>query len=138
MGVSLDTRRAHMVRQHGDLLAIYTWVNDERALVLLPFMRIRPGWWVVCESAAFKYDNDVYLKKAAMAACVQMGLEPSPNNWFRIAKVISEGLPDLIRMPGFQPPPATGPTYGHLTVRADGVEIAGEDLRDTPEGVTYA
>jgi len=27
---------AHKVRRHGDLLAIYTWVNDARALVLLP------------------------------------------------------------------------------------------------------
>ena len=36
MPVSLDLRKAHKVRRHGDLLAIYTWVNDERALVLLP------------------------------------------------------------------------------------------------------
>ena len=35
MPVSLDLRKAYKVRRHGDLLAIYTWVNDERALVLL-------------------------------------------------------------------------------------------------------
>ena len=31
MPVSLDLRKAHKVRRHGDLLAIYTWVNDARA-----------------------------------------------------------------------------------------------------------
>jgi hypothetical protein len=35
MPVSLDLRKAYKVRRHGDLFAIYTWVNDERALVLL-------------------------------------------------------------------------------------------------------
>jgi hypothetical protein len=30
MPVSLDLRKAHKVRRHGDLLAIYTWVNDAR------------------------------------------------------------------------------------------------------------
>ena len=39
MPVSLDLRKAHKVGRHGDLLAIYTWVNDERALVLLPARR---------------------------------------------------------------------------------------------------
>ena len=39
MPVSLDLRKAHKVRRHGDLLAIYTWVNDARALVLLPALR---------------------------------------------------------------------------------------------------
>jgi hypothetical protein len=35
----LDLGKSHKVRRHGDLLAIYTWVNDERALVLLPALR---------------------------------------------------------------------------------------------------
>jgi hypothetical protein len=35
----LDLGKSHNVRRHGDLLAIYTWVNDERALVLLPARR---------------------------------------------------------------------------------------------------
>ncbi|NDH35786.1 MAG: hypothetical protein EBX67_10025 [Betaproteobacteria bacterium] len=59
MPVSIDLRKAQKVRRHGDFLAIYTWVNDERALVLLPAHRKAAAWFVVCESAAFRYGNRV-------------------------------------------------------------------------------
>lgn len=51
MSTTIDTRKAHLVRQHGDLTAIYTWINDERALVLVPTYRPGAPWYVVMESA---------------------------------------------------------------------------------------
>lgn len=137
MGASLDTRRAHAVRQHGDIIAIYTWVNDERALVLLPAYRKGAPWYVVCESAAFRYDNPHYLARQAAKAAEVLGFESSQQTWMRIATIIHEGLPDLIRMPGFQPPEPKGAAYGQMVLRADGKPIAAQDLRNTPEGVTY-
>ena len=39
LGVSLDLRKAAFHRLQGDILAAYTWVNEARALVLLPAHR---------------------------------------------------------------------------------------------------
>ena len=85
MPVSLDLRKAHKVRRHGDLLAIYTWVNDERALVLLPARRKNAAWFVVCESAAYRYDDASVLAAQCVKACEVLGVEPSKRNWVRIA-----------------------------------------------------
>jgi len=134
---SLDTRRAHLMSKHGDILAVYTWVNDERALVLIAAHRPGSSWYVVCESAAFRYDDDQYLQRAAINACDVLGFEASPMTWVRIATILHEGLPDLITMPGYQPPPP-GRKYGELTVKEDGKVIGGEDLRVESGGVTYA
>ena len=100
MGATLDPRKAHLVRQHGDIIAIYTWVNDERALVLIPAHR-KPGspWFVVCESAAYRYDNPHYLAKQARKAAEVIGMDETQAAWFKIASIIIEGLGDLIRMP---------------------------------------
>ncbi len=98
MSVSIDTRKAHLVRQHGDITALYTWINDERSLVLIPTFR-KSGWYVVCDSSAFKYDDDAYLMRQALIACDVMGFGDSPGTAFRIAKIIVEGLPDLVLMP---------------------------------------
>ena len=111
MPVSLDLRKAHKVRRHGDLLAIYTWVNDERALVLVPARRKNAAWFVVCESAAYRYDDASVLAAQCVKACEVLGVEPSKRNWVRIASIIHEGLGDLIRMPS-APTPALGPSVG--------------------------
>ena len=37
MAATLDPRKAHLVRYHGEIMALYTWINDERAIVLSPF-----------------------------------------------------------------------------------------------------
>ena len=58
MGVSLDLRKAWKHHRHGDLLVVLTWVNDERSLVLMPTLRRGTGWYIVQESAAFKWGID--------------------------------------------------------------------------------
>ncbi|MBM3380220.1 MAG: hypothetical protein FJY39_10870, partial [Betaproteobacteria bacterium] len=49
----------HRTRRHGDLLAVYTWLGEERALVLIPALRRGAAWFVVAESAAFAICNCV-------------------------------------------------------------------------------
>lgn len=136
--ISLDLEKAHLTRQHGDLLAIYTWVNDERALILIPAVRKNSAWYIVCESAAYKYDNMHYLARQAKIAAEVLGMEPSPNNWYKLAKVIHEGLPDLVRMPTAPDPAMTRATFGEMKLFEDGKLMRGEEIRvERQEGVVY-
>jgi hypothetical protein len=138
MGAHIDLNKCHLIRQHGDLIAAYTWVNDERALILLPAFRKNSGWYVVLESAAFKYDNPEYLARQARIAAEILGMEPSPNNWVKLATVINDGLPDLIEMPSAPATELMRAPIGSMQLRADGKIMGEQDItleRDT--GVTY-
>lgn len=129
MGISLDLRKAHLARQHGDVLAIYTWVNDERAIVLMPARRAQGSpWFIVCESASWKYDVPQYLAQQARKAAEVMGMDETTSTWYRIAKIIIEGLPDLIRMPS-APPLDLGQSIGELKLLADGEMVGGNEIR---------
>ncbi len=119
MPATLDTRKAHLVRHHGDLVAIYTWINDERALVIAP--RYRPGapWFIVCESAAYTWDDsDPHyvgeVARKALKACEVLGIEPTPTNARRVAGIIIDVLPDLICMPSAPGPDYYRGSFGHL------------------------
>ena len=136
MPATLDLRNAHLSRRHGDLLAVYTWVEDERALVLLPALRRNAAWFIVGESAAYRYDDPGYLARQAMFACTVLGIEPTAGNALRVATIIHEGLPDLIRMPG--PPLAPlGAALGEVTLRVDGKPLSGATLHAERSGVHY-
>lgn len=138
MAAKLDLNKAHLTRQHGDLLAVYTWVNDERALVLIPAYRKNAAWYIVCESAAYKYDNPEYLARQAVKAAEVLGMEPSPNNWVRLATIIIEGLPDLIEMPSAPHPVLMRATVGEMKLLENGRLIAGEEIRlERDEGAVY-
>ena len=136
MPATLDLRNAHLSRRHGDLLAVYTWVEDERALVLLPALRRNAAWFVVSESAAYRYDDPGYLARQAMFACSVLGIEPTAGNALRVATIIHEGLPDLIRMPG-APLAPRGAALGDVTLRVDGKPLAGATLHAEHSGVHY-
>jgi hypothetical protein len=58
MGASIDLRKAHLSRQHGDILAVLSWINDKRALFLIPALRQRAPWFIVMEEAAFEWNAD--------------------------------------------------------------------------------
>lgn len=138
MAAKLDLNKAHLTRQHGDLLAVYTWVNDERALVLLPAYRKNAAWYIVCESAAHKYANPEYLARQCRIAADVLNMEPSPNNWVRLATVIIEGLPDLIEMPSAPEPVLMRATVGEMRMLENGKLIAGEEIRlEREEGAVY-
>ncbi len=63
MPATLDPRKAHSTCQHGDLAVIFTWVNDERAMVLLPTHRPGAPWYIVRDSTAWRYDDPAYLTR---------------------------------------------------------------------------
>lgn len=138
MAVQLDPRKAHLSRLHGDILAIYTWVNDERAMVLMPAKRAQGApWFIVCESAAWKYDDPHYLARQAAKAAEVLGMDETTGTWFRIANIIIEGLPDLIRMPSSREDEIVGRAVGEMHLKADGKVIHSDLIRDTVEAPSY-
>lgn len=138
MAAELDPSKAFLIRQHGDLTAVYSWINDERALILIPAHRPGAPWYCVLESAAFKYDDPAYLAKQCTIACDVLGIEPSKPNWVRVATIINEGLPDLVRMPTAPERDRMRGSIGEMKLLADGQQIAGEEIRLDKEGLVYA
>lgn len=138
MAISLDPRKAHSARVYGDVLCILTWVNDERAIVLMPAKR-RHGapWWILCESAAYKYDEPEYLARAARKAAQVMGLDETTSTWFRIAEIIMNNLMDLIRMPSAPDPEKAKHAIGEMKLMANGELLAGQEIRPDIEAPTY-
>lgn len=137
MPACIDLRKAHLHRQHGDLLAVYTWINGERALVLIPAFRPKAPWYVVLDSAAYKYDDPQYLARQCVTACEVLGIEPNKTNWVRIATIINEGLPDLIAMPSEPSWERKAREFGELVVKQAGQEIAREALVIEDKGAEY-
>ena len=144
MTVSIDTRKAHLTRTHGDVTAIYTWVNDKRALVLAA--TYRPGnqfvagapIYVVLEENAHAYDDPIQLAHTARKASQVLGLNESTKSWVKIATIIHEGLPDLIRMPSAPPVEYHKGAFGNMQLLADGQLMAAQDLQIEKSGAEYA
>ena len=134
MSAKLDPRKAHKAFVIGDVLAILTWVNDERALVMMPAHRAQGApWFIVCESAAYKYDDPRYLARQAAKAASVMGMDESTSTWVRVADIIMNYLPDLIRMPAAPEPEKMLGSVGAMHLKADGEIIRSEELiLDTP------
>lgn len=149
MPVSLDLNKAHRHARHGDMIVVLTWVNDARALVLLPALRRDAGWYVVSETAAWLWGvdhSDPVLRAEAMShamaqsfiACEMLGLEPSRMNRARVISIITSWLPDLIRMPTGPEPEFNPEAYGHMVLREDGKELASQDIRtEVAAGASY-
>lgn len=142
MPASIDLRKAHLSRVHGDITVIFSWINDERAMFLIPHLRKGAPWYVVCESAAYTWDdmdanNIPVVVQKATKACEVLGIEPSPWNCRRVAGMIIDGLPDLIRMPSSPPTEYHRASFGNMELRANGQVIASEDIRIEKDGATY-
>jgi len=149
MGVSLDLRKAHHSRVHGDIVAVQTWVNDERSLVLLPTHRKDAGWYILGESAAWKWNinaidpterNTVltHADNQARIACMMLGIEATLRNRARIVNIITDTLPDLIRMPAAPEQEFIDAAFGEMRLMADGQVIKAEDIKvQKAAGATY-
>lgn len=138
MSVQLDPRKAHKAHIVGDILVILTWVNDERALVLMPAHRAKGSpWFIVCESAAYKYDNPNYLAQQAAQAASVIGMDETTSTWYRVADLIMNYLPDLIRMPSAPEPEKMAHAIGEMKLMADGQLIKGEEIRLDKEAPVY-
>jgi hypothetical protein len=128
-GVILGGPNARFRRVHGDIVASYQYVNDERAMVLWPLHRKGVPAFIVCDSAAFKYDDPKYLAAQALKCAEMWGMESSSTVWFRVATIIHEGLSDLIRLPPLPAGKVSGPVIGEASLRMNGVEIGGTEVR---------
>jgi len=112
-------------------------------MVLLPHLRPGAPWFIVMESASYSWDDSdsrnigVVVNKS-MKACDVLGIEGTPHNCRRVAGIIIDGLPDLIRMPSAPPQEFYRASYGNLLLKADGVPMASEEIRLEKQGVTYA
>lgn len=152
MPVSLDLRKAHLHQRHGDLVVVLTWVNDSRALVLLPAHRTDAGWYIVDESAAWRWGVDhidAYARRIALAharqqsaiACNMLGIEPTVRNCARITSIIAGWIPELIRMPSAPPTEyLQGVTQGEIVLKVDGQVVREEEIKveDTAGAASYA
>lgn len=130
MAISLDLAKAYRHKQYGDLLAVLTWVNNERALVVLPAFRKAAGWFVLEEPAAYKYLDPSYLASSAARACQVMGIEATPRNCVKVGEIIMDQMEDLIRMPD-EPDERkkVGAAIGEARLYAEGELMHGEDVR---------
>lgn len=138
MPAHLDLTTAPLHRRFGDLTLVYTYVNDERAMVLLANLRPGSPWFVVTESVAPDYDDPMTLWHKAQIAAEVLGIEPSRANLLRISSILHEGLPDLIRLPTPQERELERAARGAMVLREGGKEIAGQDIRfEKDTGATY-
>ena len=149
MALELDLRKAHSSRVHGDIVAVLTWVNDARALVLIPAIRKDAGWFIVEETASYLWninavDSDEraaaleHAKIKSAIACEVLGIEPTVRNRARIINIVTDVLPDLVRMPSAPEAEFIKAAIGEMKLMADGRQIAGQDIRLEQEGATYA
>lgn len=148
MPVSIETRKAFKFHKHGDLAVVLTWVNDERAMLVFPWMREKPTWFVLPDRLAYLWGVDdpdpiwsSWCKRRAWGEAATIlgnwGVEATPHNRARLVAIITGWIPDLYRMPSAPPPEFKPGSWGQQIMRADGVPFAAEELRDEVEGVTY-
>jgi hypothetical protein len=140
MGVSLDISKCHRVRKHGEIVAMYTWVNDERALVLAKYGNPKSaGWYIILEPAAYKYDDERYLAEQARKAAEIIGLEYSTGAWFKIATIIHDGLEELIRMPSAPERELMRQNFGIMKAFEGSTLLREEDIRfEKQSGAEFA
>ncbi len=142
MGVSLDLRKAHLSRQYGDITAIFSWINEERALFLIPSFRKGAPWFIVMEPAAHSWrdDNPANIQTAVakgVKACDVLGIEPSPINVRRIVGIVNDSIADLVRMPSSPPVEYLTPSFGTMQLRGDGQELANRPILIEKQGTQY-
>lgn len=128
MAISLDLSKAFRHKAYGDLLCVLTWVNHERAMVLLPHAR-KSAWYIVMEPSVWQYDDPRYLAAQSKVMCNTLGLEPTPRNCVRVGEIVMSNLADLIRMPDEPEREMPAPAIGEARLYADGQLVHGEDVR---------
>jgi hypothetical protein len=149
MGASIDVRKAHRHRVHGDLLAVQTWVNDERSLVLIAHKRKGAGWFIVGDSVAWMWNINAvdpsdraeamrYADQRARNACDILDLEPSLMNRARIIGIVTDALEEIVKMPSAPEQAMMDASFGEMRLMADGKVIAAEDIKlEQTTGATY-
>ncbi|MBI5255421.1 MAG: hypothetical protein HY855_02900 [Burkholderiales bacterium] len=57
MGAQIDLSKAWLSRTYGDITAVFSWFNDQRALFLIPTLRARAPWFIVLEPVAHEWND---------------------------------------------------------------------------------
>ena len=126
MGLVVNTARAHATYRRGDLLLILTWVNDERAMILLPAYRKGAPWFVVTDSVAWRYDEPRYLARMSAKAAEVIGMQ---GQEVRIAGFLHDHLGELVTMPSAPPARMARASMGEVRLFAEGQEVGGMEAR---------
>ena len=135
MGLTVNTARAHATYRRGDLTLILTWVNDERAMVLLPSFRKGAPWFIVADSVAWRYNEPRYLARMSAKAAEVLDMA---GQEVRIASLLHDHLGELVTMPSAPPARHARAAMGEMRVLADGAEIGGQEVRaEMAEGAEY-
>lgn len=153
MPAQINLKDAYLSRIHGDIAAIYTWIrvgqqyvdqDPDRALILVAHHRPGSPWFIVKDSVLHEWDDStlegtISAAKKAKLACEVLGIEPNKANIQRIAKIVIEGMLDLIRMPNKRPEILKGPSYGERKILVEGEVISAEEIKvAAPDGIEYA
>ncbi len=135
MGLTINTAKAHKVRQLGDLTVVFTWINEERAMVIIPTFRKGASWYIVMDSAAWKYDEPRYLAQQSFKAAEVLEMV---GHEAKVGGIIHDHLGDLVLMPHAPDQEMSKAAHGELMVKADGKIIGGDELRlPVGEGSTF-
>jgi hypothetical protein len=142
MGVSLDLRKAHASHYRGDLVVVLSWINDLRAMFIIPRYAKGAAWFVIEEPAAHFWRDDVASNiwnaaKKSLKACEVLGLEPSLMNSTKIISLVNNFIPDLLRMPSAPPTKYINRDFGQMTMREGGKVLAQQEIRLEDEGQEY-
>lgn len=136
-GIILGGQKARFTRRFGDIGVSYQYVNGERAMCLWPIHRPGAAAVIICDSAAYRYADDRYLIEKSMEYADMWGDHASRYRAFQIAKIISEGLGDLVLLPP-EPDtpdyagPVVSPSGDTIEIKAGGKTIAHADLPAAP------
>jgi hypothetical protein len=130
---AIDLTRTHFVRHLGDLSIYGTWIfnNDqeaeEPALVVIPRYR-RDGFkpCVVALSAAYKYNDERYMVRAARHFLSMLGIQDSMAECHKVATLIHSHLLDLLTIP---PSPTTAIIVGEAVI-GEGLRRRTVDILD--------
>lgn len=160
MPATIDTRKAHLTRVHGDLTVVLSWAHipdpedpyaddgEKRVMYLVATHRggtkDTPGApiYVIREQNAHLYatsrgEPTQQLCETAMHAARVMGFV-ADKAYVKIASAILDSLHELVSMPSAPPPQFHLGSYGSMILNADGKPIAGEEIRLEKSGVEYA
>lgn len=106
MGITVGGGRAWRTRKAGELFVSYQWVNRRPAMLLYPSRPpLGAGAFVIPLESAWAYADSVtgeptpfLVERAALAAEI-LGMFPTRDTIRKVADVIVDGIPDLVRMP---------------------------------------
>lgn len=100
MSVMFGGPKARKQRISRGFVCSEQYVNGEEAIVIWPLRKrsLDAGAYVMCLSAAYKYEDPAYLMRQARTACEVMRMFPDKATVVNLATVLDECREDLLKM----------------------------------------